>query len=188
MLEKIKENKILRGIYKVLYFLLVIIVLTILLVVVLQRISNNTIALGGVRIFNVVTESMLPKYEVGDVLISKSINTTEIKVGDDIVYKGEQGGFAGKIVTHQVIEIEKSEGEIRFHTKGLANDEEDPIVSQSQIYGVIIYKIHSLSFISKIMSNMYAFYFIVFVPLVVLIFIEIRKIVISIKTNKDKKE
>lgn len=187
MLEKIKENKALKRIYKILYFLLVVIILIVLLVVILQRASNNTIALGGFRIFNVVTESMLPKYEIGDVLISKSINPNEIKIGDDITYKGEKGGFAGKIVTHQVIDIKHENGNYTYHTKGLANDEEDPIVSHNQVYGVIAYKISSLSFISKIMRNIYAFYFFVFVPMVTLIFIEIRKIIISLRNSKKEK-
>ena len=63
MLKKIRENKILRSIYNVIYTLLVIIVLAILIVVILQRVSNNTITVAGIRMFNIVTESMVPKYE-----------------------------------------------------------------------------------------------------------------------------
>ena len=176
MLEKIRNNKILRAIYDTVYALLVIIVLAILVVVILQRVSNNTLTIAGIRMFNIVTESMVPKYEVGDILISKSIEPENIKVGDDIVYIGKGGSFEGKIVTHQVIGIEKENGIYKFHTKGIANEIEDPLVSQEQVYGKIIYKIHSLSFISKIINNLYAFYFVIFVPIVLLIFWEIIKI------------
>ena len=37
----------------------------------------------------------------------KNINTEEIVVGDDVVYRGMKDDFAGKIVTHRVIKKEK---------------------------------------------------------------------------------
>ena len=84
-----KNKKTLHIIGNILYAIVFIIVILMLVVVVLQRVSNNTIALGGYRIFNVATGSMVPKYEIGDVLISKEIEPSEIKEGDDIVYKGK---------------------------------------------------------------------------------------------------
>lgn len=177
MLKKIKENKVLRAIYNILYTILLILVIAILIVVTLQRVSNNNITIAGIRMFNIVTESMVPKYVVGDILISKSINPEDIKIGDDIVYVGKEGSFNGKIVTHQVIDIENENGVYKFHTKGIANEIEDPVVDQEQVYGKVIYKIYSLSFISKIINNLYAFYFVIFVPIVLLIFWEIVKII-----------
>ena len=41
------------------------------------------------------------------------------------------------------------DGKILFHTKGLANIVEDPIVTESQLYGVVIYKCMILSLIYK---------------------------------------
>ena len=161
MLKKIKENKVLRAIYNILYTILLILVIAILIVVTLQRVSNNNITIAGIRMFNIVTESMVPKYVVGDILISKSINPEDIKIGDDIVYVGKEGSFNGKIVTHQVIDIENENGVYKFHTKGIANEIEDPVVDQEQVYGKVIYKIYSLSFISKIINNLYAFYFVI---------------------------
>ena len=72
-LKKIKENKILKFIGNLLYTLLFIIVVLMLLVVVMQRATNNTISVGGVRMFSVATGSMVPVYEVGDILISKEV-------------------------------------------------------------------------------------------------------------------
>ena len=108
-MKKLRENKLLKFIWNFFYWILVIFTLATLLVVVLQRTSNNTVSLGGFRIFNIVSESMMPKYAIGDVLLAKDTNANEIKVGDDVVYNGEKGDFVGKIVTHRVIEIEKGE-------------------------------------------------------------------------------
>lgn len=177
MLNKIRNNKALKIIGNILYYLLVIFIVLILLVVILQRVTKNNASIGGIRIFNIVTESMVPEYKVGDILISKSTSLDKIKVGDDIVYLGNKDTFTGKVVTHRVIDIEKNEdGTYLFHTKGIANTAEDPVVSGSQIYGVIIYKTVILSFISKIINNLYGFYFLIFTPLTILIVVKIIKI------------
>lgn len=189
MIEKIKKNKILKVIWNTIYSLLAILAILMLLVVVLQRVSDNSISLCGVRIFNILSESMVPKYQVGDVLISKYVEPKDIKQGDDLVYKGEVGTFTGKVITHQVIKIENDGSKYKFHTKGIANDQEDPIVGENQIYGVVVYKTVVLSFIFKILNNLYGFYFLVFVPLVIIIFVQIVKIIKSMKkNNKDDKK
>ena len=185
MFEKIKNNIVLKLIYNIIYTILVIITLLILVAVILQRVSHNTLSLGGIRMFNVLTGSMIPKYQVGDILIAKSVNPENLKVGDDIVYEGKAADFAGKIVTHQIIDIEKRGVKTVFHTKGLANDEEDPEISGSQIIGKIIYKTVLLSYLSKLVNNLYSFYFIVFIPVAILLFLEIRRTIISIRESKE---
>lgn len=176
MLKKITENPVLKLINNIVYVILFLIVASVLFVVILQRASNNAIALGGIRIFNIVSESMVPKYNIGDVLVVKSIEPQNIKVGDDIAYIGQESTFNQKIVTHQVIKIDYENGEYIFHTKGIANILEDPLVHQNQVFGKVVYKIWILSFISKILSNVYVVFFGIFVPIVVLIFWTILKL------------
>lgn len=176
MLKKITENPVLKLINNIVYVILFLIVASVLFVVILQRASNNTIALGGVRVFNIISESMIPKYNIGDVLVVKSIEPQNIKVGDDIAYIGQESTFNQKIVTHQVIKIDYENGEYIFHTKGIANILEDPLVHQNQVFGKVVYKIWILSFISKILSNVYVVFFGIFVPIVVLIFWTILKL------------
>lgn len=176
MLKKITENPVLKLINNIVYVILFLIVASVLFVVILQRASNNDIALGGIRIFNIVSESMVPKYNIGDVLVVKSIEPQNIKVGDDIAYIGQESTFNQKIVTHQVIKIDYENGEYIFHTKGIANILEDPLVHQNQVFGKVVYKIWILSLISKILSNVYVAFFGIFVPMVILIFWTILKL------------
>lgn len=176
MLKKITENPVLKLINNIIYVILFLIVASVLFVVILQRASNNAIALGGVRVFNIISESMVPKYNIGDVLVVKSIEPQNIKVGDDIAYIGQESTFNQKIVTHQVIKIDYENGEYIFHTKGIANILEDPLVHQNQVFGKVVYKIWILSFISKILSNVYVVFFGIFVPIVILIFWTILKL------------
>ena len=183
-LKKIKENKILKTIGNVLYTLLFILVVLMLLVVVMQRATNNTIAVGGFRMFSVATGSMIPVYEVGDVLVSKEIDGEDIKVGDDLIYQGKKGSFSGKIVTHRVISIEKKEdGNYKIITQGVANNAADPEIDQTQVYGKVICNVKILGLIGKLVRNVYTFYFILLIPVAVLIVKNVRNIM-----NFDKEE
>ena len=77
-------KKILKILKTIVDIILVVFVLAFVLVVCLQRFSNNELSVFGYRMFTVVSGSMLPEYEIGDVVISKNIPTKEIKVGDDV--------------------------------------------------------------------------------------------------------
>jgi len=92
--------------------------------------------------------------------------------------------FAGKIVTHQIIKIDTEKGKRVFHTKGIANTIEDPLVEESQVLGKVIMKSNILSFISKIVNNPYGFYFVIFVPFAILLVMEIIDFVEEKKDSK----
>ena len=183
-LKKIKENKVVKLIGNILYTLMFLIVVLMLVIVIMQRTTNNSLTLGGFRMFSVATGSMVPVYNVGDILISKEIDAEDIKVGDDLVYQGKQGTFAGKVVTHRVNSIEKLEdGNYKIITQGVANTAEDPEIDQTQVYGKIICKLHILSFLGKLVRNVYMFYFLIFVPVGILVYRNIKNLI-----NRDDDE
>ena len=174
-LKKIKENKTIKVVGDILYIMMFILVVLLLFVVGIQRFSNNNITIGGIRIFAVETGSMMPVYEVGDIIVSKEVEIEQIEVGDDIVYSGEKGSFSGKIVTHRVKEIEqKDDGNYKIITQGLANEFEDPEIDQTQVLGKVVLKLYILSFLEKIVRNIYVFYFLVFIPIGILVYKNIK--------------
>lgn len=165
--------KVIRTIWAIIRAILTVVLVALLVVVVTQRVSNNKMAVAGFRIFTVVTESMKPKYLVGDAIVTKTIEPSEIKVGDDITYLGMAESFKDKIVTHRVINIEKGEDGIYiFETKGIANPKADPKINESQIFGKVIYKIKSISYVNSIIGNLYGMYFAIFIPFGLILFIE----------------
>lgn len=180
-----KGIKVLNIIFTILKVLCLALLIIIILALAMQRFSNNEMAVGGYRVFNVITESMVPTYQVGDVLIVKNINSNELKVGDDVTYIGKEGNFTGRIVTHRIIEIEETEDGNIFHTKGIANDVEDPTIKGDQIYGKVIYKCVVISLLTKLMNNMIAFYIFIFIPLGILVFLQIKDITESKKEEED---
>ena len=184
MIEKINNNKALKIIAMLFKTIISFFIIVVISIIFIQRISNNKISLGGYSLFTIASESMVPKYEVFDMIVAKKVNTNDINVGDDVVYLGNKSDFAGKIVTHEVIKIDKIDGNVYFHTKGLANDVEDPLVSADQIMGRVSFKSHVLSFISGIVNNIYGFYFVIFVPFAILLVMEIIDIVYERREKK----
>lgn len=164
------DNRIFKCIWFVLEKFIFAVIIFVSAVIVVQRFSDNTSAFMGLRIFRVQTGSMMPKYKVGDVIIVKEKAPDEIKVGDVVTYISTYGVTKGKLVTHQVIDIEEIDGQKAFHTKGLANNIEDPIVYGGQINGVVISKLYVLSLICKLLTNTYILYFGAILPLTIIVF------------------
>ncbi len=165
-----KPFKIINVIIKV---CLTILVLAFVLMVFLQRFTDNKISLFNYRMFTVVSGSMMPEYEIGDVLLSEEVDIDEIVVGDVVTYIGYSGEFEDKIVTHEVINIEEIDGFKYFTTKGLANIVEDPIVSEDQIFGKVIGTVPILSPVSKIISTSAGFYLFIIIPVMFFIVSEV---------------
>lgn len=172
-MSKILDNKFVKILLKILKIIIWIFVILIVAVVLIQRIFDNKVSIGSYRMFTIVSGSMKPDYDIYDVVIVKQENPENIKVGDDVAYLGKKGDFTDKIVTHRVVNTQKNNGEYTFTTRGTANNADDPEIDSSQIYGVVKYKPALLSFLSHILNNSYGFYFLVFVPLAFLIFLEI---------------
>lgn len=177
MINKIKNNKIFKIISMTIKAILSFFIILIVSIIFIQRISNNKVTLGGYSIFTIISESMAPKYKIGDMVFAKKVDPREIEVGDDVVYLGEKGTFKDKIVTHQVVKKEKTNGVYMFETKGLANSATDPKIEEDQLLGVVIFKGTILSFLSRIVNNTYGFYFVIFIPLAILFCFEIIDII-----------
>lgn len=179
-----KENKGLKIVKSVLNFVIALLVILFVIVVVLQRFSDNKLSFFNFRMFTVVSGSMRPTYDIGDVLISKETDASKIKVGDTISYLGRAGSFRDKVITHKVVGIEKDEnGKYVFRTKGTANLVEDPLVYQDQLYGVVVYKVKLLSLIYKIVSTKYGMLIFVIIPL----FYVIGSEILSFMLEKEEK-
>jgi len=190
MLRKILDSKYFQIPYKIIKAIIFIVLLLYVVFTIIQRVSGNQ-SIFGYRLFAVATGSMVPDYNINDVLAIKEVNHNEIKVGDDITYLGKKQDVSGKIVTHRIIDIEEKNGKKTYLTKGINNDVEDPTIGDDQIYGKVVGKVPVVTQINHIVKNQYGFFFLIFLPLVIVIFLEIADTVTEMKQDKiekDKKE
>ena len=190
MLRKILDSKYFQIPYKIIKALIFMMLVLYVGFIIIQRISGNQ-SVFGYRLFAVATGSMVPDYNINDVLAIKEVNHNELKIGDDITYLGKKQDVSGKIVTHRIIDIEVKNGKKTYLTKGINNEVEDPTIGDNQIYGKVVGKVPIVTEINHIVKNQYGFFFLIFLPLVIVIFLEIADTVTEMKQDKiekDKKE
>ena len=72
--------KVVQTIWSIFRTILTIILVILIAVIVTQRVSDNQKAIAGFRVFNVITESMAPEYKVGDTILTKIVNPSELKI------------------------------------------------------------------------------------------------------------
>lgn len=180
-----KKKKTVRKTFKILWDIIVklvtLLIVLISLIIIVQKVTNNKESFFGYRIFRVQTGSMIPKYQIGDVILVKKQDVDKIKVGDDVTYLGESSSVKGILITHRVIDIQEVDGKKEFHTQGIANNLEDPVVHGNQINGVVQFKMPILTLLCKLLNNKYIFYFGAVLPLTLYIFFRV------LKANYDKK-
>ena len=143
--------RIIKGIITI--FLLVVLV-----IVAFQKLTRNKVAIGNLYVFQIVSESMLPEYRIGDIIVVKKTKIDDLKVGDDVTYLGSANNFDGLTITHRIIDIRVEDGKRYFTTKGMSNYIEDPEISEESIYGKVVYHTKLFSFVGRLMTNIVIYY------------------------------
>lgn len=168
-----------------------IIVLSVfLMMVVFQRI-NPSGNFFGYKLFVIVSESMKPSLDIGDVILTKERDPKEIKVKDVITYTGNTGNVKDKIVTHQVVNIQTETNEVTgktrhiFWTQGTNNSVIDSYsVYEEQIHGVVVHKFFFISIISRLIRTTLGLIIFVIFPLSMLFVFEIMDIRRELKERR----
>lgn len=188
-MKKINEffsNKIFKIIFGLLRFVVYGFLVIYVAFVLFQRFTNNS-SFMGYRFFNVATGSMIPVYNINDVIIVKETDVTTLKVGDDVAYKGTRAGLEGKIITHRIIKIEEdNNGKLIFFTQGVNSEYADPSINGNQILGKVEGKLFFINDLNHVVKSNFGFFFLVFCPLVLVIALEIAQSVIEYKIEKNE--
>ncbi len=105
---------------------------------------------SGARGYAVVTDSMAPTLNRGDVVFVKKVDFNTLNKGDVVTVQFADGsGF----FTHKIVSVDYIAGAIR--TKGDANRSEDPQPSMSeQIVGKVWYSVPLLGYFSIAFNEM----------------------------------
>jgi len=169
------KMKTIQFIKKFLYRFMIVCLILLMAFAIVQRTTDNRGSILGIKVFTVITGSMIPVYNIGDILVVKEVEPENIKVDDDIVYEGQKGTVRNKTITHRVLEIDKKEdGNYGIITKGVANMFRDPEINQTQVLGKVMFKIPIISFILKIITNIYV---LISIPVIILINKNIKRII-----------
>lgn len=154
------ENRIRNILYGIMYAVLIIImVYNISLIAQSILKPNKTPSFLGVKTYVIISESMEPNIEIGDIVVVKAEENLDI--GDVISYRKGQS-----VITHRITQINKNEnGEIEYRTQGDNNNVEDEeSIKPSNIEGKVIKIVPKLGKVTLILQNkvIIIFIFIIF--------------------------
>jgi len=123
-----KSNKFLTILGTVLCIILVPVLIINCTLIAKSFINKDEVpSIGGYMPLIVLTDSMYPTIESGDLIICHTEDPSDIEVGDVISFF-DPAGNGTSIVTHRVLEVTEQDGDIAFKTKGDGNNVEDQLL------------------------------------------------------------
>ncbi len=148
--------------------------------------QNPDKSIFGYRNYNVVTQSMTPTYDAGDMVIVKCVGIDEIQVGDVVTF--HPSSDSDVCLTHRVTEITtdfQGTGETCIKTKGDANDTEDSFwVDDTRIVGTVQFCIPRLGYLVRFVQLRW--YYVI--PLVIMLFLMVKLLRIYFAGEPEKSD
>ncbi len=116
-------------------FLTLVTVLLLLLAILSFVSANEDTSLLGVRSYVVLSDSMVPTFSAGSLIIAYACPPENVKVGDIITY---QLRSSKTLLTHRVTAVQTVAGQPQFTTRGDANNADDTLpVEPGQVKGKV---------------------------------------------------
>lgn len=150
--------------------------------------TSPTKSIFGYRYYTVLTPSMSPSYNVGDVVFVHIEGPDNINVGDVITFNPSNDSEA--YLTHRVsekIDDYKNTGVTCFKTKGDANDSEDGfLIDQNRVVGKVVFGIPGLGYIIRFVQLKW--YIIIAITVMIIVFIFLLKYYFKDDKQNDEPE
>ena len=166
---------------------LLVLALIFAVILVVQVKSSKMPFIFGYATFYVVSGSMEPTIHVGEVILIERVNSPdELKKGDIITFHGKGGSLEGKIVTHRIVSDGVVDGKIT--TCGDANyGIADEPITYDGVIGRYVRTSAALTTAYAVFTSKYGFLFIVFIPLIILLIVQIVNFRRACRMDKDGK-
>lgn len=174
--------KLISKIFKIVSYCFFGLIVVLSIFVLTLRFMGESPSIFGYSFYYVLTESMEPEIEAGDMILGETVDPSDLQVGDVITYLGETGEVRDKIITHKIVEID---GDI-ITTKGVANHIPDPPIHSSQIISRYVVTIPLAGDIFSAINSKLGFIFLIATPLALLIVNEVSNIVKAVKKEKEE--
>ena len=178
-----------RKIYYTIFLLLIMPILIINVILIIKtNLNKNQIAdVMGYKPFIVLSGSMEKIINIGDLAITKNIDSKKIKIGDVIAFRKDN-----IVILHRVKEIHNDGDLLKFKTKGDNNNvADDFFVDSNLIEGVLYTKIPYLGSVLLFLSKPVGLVIIILVIIVIsmgLYFINFRNSKIDIELMHEFEE
>ena len=164
------RHKVLTIIGTVLCIILIPVLIINLTLIAKSFINKDEVpSIAGTMPLIVLTDSMYPEIESGDLIICKTIKAEDVKL-DDVISFFDPAGNGTSIVTHRVIEIVEEEGTLSFRTKGDNNNTEDKnLVPAENLVGIYKSRIPAAGHVAMFMQSTAGLIICVVLPIILLV-------------------
>lgn len=173
-------NIIVNGIFIVVLVLIVIVAGYL----VKSKIDGGQPQVAGHKIFIVLSDSMHPVFDTGSVVVVKNVDQTNIPVGSIITFENPDN--QKMLITHRVAGIKKDQGQIRYITKGDANNAVDktPVLSD-KVIGEVQFSVPYAGYLFNFADSKKGLLVLVLLPGSLLIALEVRNIFLYLQEYED---
>lgn len=193
-IEKKKEPllKFILGVISYAIFIWLLLVGVALLVYVLDikiRAAKGDYSSPTFNAYVVLTGSMLPEIQVYDVVVTKKVDPSSLKVGDVITFASADSRFLNTIITHRIIkkEYDTKTKSYSFQTQGDNNNVADSaLVPQNNIFGKVILKIPKLGYLQEFLASDGGWIIVILIPCLTVVSYDVVKLVKGLKKKKYK--
>lgn len=164
------SNKVLTIIGSILCVILIpILVINITLIAKSYINKNEVPSIGNMVPLIVLTDSMRPKIDSGDLIICQKIDPEDVNKRNIISFI-DPAGNGTSIVTHRVIDIFEENGELFFVTKGdYNNDQDKEPVPAKNLVGIYKTKLPGLGHVAMFMQSTTGLIICVILPIILLV-------------------
>jgi signal peptidase len=129
----------------------------------------------GGRALSVLSGSMAPAIETGDVVVTRAVSPVDVRLGDVITFRDPAN--ADRLITHRVKQIRISGDEARFVTKGDANNTSERwSIPADGTVGLVTYRLPRLGYLLAWMGHPFAKLLLLVVPALLLGAHELRRL------------
>lgn len=126
-------------------------------------------SVGGYLPLIVLTDSMYPEIESGDLIICHTVEGAEVQDSDIIAFF-DPAGNGSTIVTHRVVEVLKQDGDLLFRTRGDNNNTEDRVlVPEENLVGIYQMRIGGAGNIAMFMQSTNGLLLCVVLPIILIV-------------------
>ena len=149
--ERKQKAKTKRKIINSIITILLIPILIYNLALILQAILNpyKTPDFLGIKTYVIVSGSMIPELNIGDIVVVKNVAEEELNIGDIISFRQGQS-----VITHRISDKIEEDGKIEYKTKGDNNNTEDlQTITYKTVEGKVIKTIPKIGIVIIALQN-----------------------------------
>lgn len=181
-------KKIINAIINILIVLLLAVSVLVAALALASKANGVPSVLGYVPL-SVQSDSMIPEFEEGDLIISKAVDdSTALEKGDVITFQTEIMG-EDALNTHRIVDVTRTEGMDFYTTKGDNNNIEDaePVARVAVAAKWDGIKLEGWGEAYDFLTSQFGFFLVILLPLIIFFIYEIIRFIKNlIDYNKEK--